>query len=115
MADHPAPVAGISDRARPSRGVTATLRFRRRLPILRGLTVNLGKSGVTSVSLGVRGAHLTLGRYGRRATVGLPGSGLFYSVYEKHYRQPSHASPGLAVAVVILAALLAIAVIFAAR
>lgn len=64
-------------------------RYRRRLPILKGLTVNLGKSGVTSVSLGVRGARLTFGRRGRRATIGLPGSGLSYTAYEPHdHRQP---------------------------
>lgn len=92
-----------------------TWRYRRRLPILRGLTVNLGKSGVTSVSLGVRGAHLTIGPHGRRATVGLPGSGLSYSVYERHYRQPpSRASP-LVAAVIVLAALLALVVIFGGR
>lgn len=87
-------------------------RYRRRLPILRGLTVNFGKSGVTSVSLGVRGAHMTFGQHGRRATVGLPGSGLSYSVYERHYRQqPSRASPLLLAAAAILVALLALAVI----
>jgi hypothetical protein len=83
-------------------------RYRRRLPILRGLTVNFGKSGLTSVSLGVRGAHLTVGRYGRRATIGLPGSGLFYSVYDRHYREPAPARAKIAtgVSLVILAAIL---------
>jgi hypothetical protein len=90
-------------------------RFRRRVPILRGLTVNVGKRGVNSVSLGVRGAHLTLGRYGRRASVGLPGSGLSYSIYERHYAPPPRTSPRLLAVVVILAALLALAVIFGGR
>jgi Protein of unknown function (DUF4236) len=76
-----------------------------------GPEVNLGKSGVTSIALGVRGAHMTFGRYGRRATLGLPGSGLSYSVYERHYRPQPRASPLVAV-VLVLAALLALAVIF---
>jgi hypothetical protein len=87
-------------------------RYRRRLPLLRGVTVNLGRRGFNSISLGVRGAHLTVGPRGRRATIGLPGSGLFYSVYERHYRSPSRASPLLVIAVVVLAAILAIAVIY---
>jgi hypothetical protein len=48
----------------------------------KGPSVNIGKFGVTSVSLGVRGANLTVGPHGRRATIGLPGSGLSYSVFE---------------------------------
>jgi hypothetical protein len=87
-------------------------RFRRRLPLLRGVSVNLGRRGFSSISLGVRGAHLTIGPHGRRATIGLPGSGLSYSVYERHYAPPSRTSTGLTVAVIMLAALLALAVIF---
>jgi hypothetical protein len=51
-------------------------RYRRRLRIIPGVTLNLGKGGVTSFSVGGRGGHLTYGRRGRRATIGLPGSGL---------------------------------------
>jgi hypothetical protein len=76
--------------------------------LLRGVTVNLGRRGVTSVSLGVRGAHLTIGPHGRRATIGLPGSGLSYTVYERHYGPPPRASPLLFALVLILAGLLAI-------
>lgn len=42
-----------------------------------GVTLNIGKRGV-STSVGVRGAHITAGR-GRRATVGIPGTGLSYT------------------------------------
>jgi hypothetical protein len=69
-------------------------RYRRRLPILKGLTVNLGKSGVTSVSLGVRGARLTFGRRVRRATIGPPGSGLSYTAYERYRRRSAPAPNG---------------------
>ncbi len=86
-------------------------RFRRRLPLLRGLTVNLGKGGITSVSLGVRGAHLTIGRRGRRATFGLPGSGLSYSVYERYHQAPAPARSsrlGLLLVILIIAAIAAV-------
>ena len=60
-------------------------RFRRRLRILPGVTLNLGKHGASSVSVGVRGLHTTLGRR-NQTTVGLPGSGLSYTAY--HGRRP---------------------------
>lgn len=51
-----------------------TWRFRRRMHIAPGLNLNLGKRGV-SLSAGVRGAHVTVGRQSR-VTVGAPGTGL---------------------------------------
>jgi|GEM_PF-1572564 hypothetical protein len=62
-------------------------RFRRRVRVMPGLYLNLGRRGA-SVSLGVRGAHVTFGRHGKRATIGVPGSGISYTVYE-----PRHAPP----------------------
>jgi hypothetical protein len=44
------------------------LRFSRRMRVMPGVTQNLSKGGV-STSLGVRGAHLTLGGKGVRTTV----------------------------------------------
>ena len=79
-------------------------RLRRRKRILPGVTLNLSKSGL-STSFGVRGAHYTIGHGRRRTTVGLPGTGLFYtSVSGTHHRiaaasvaHPAlHASPGAA-------------------
>jgi hypothetical protein len=43
-----------------------------------GLRMNLSRSGV-SLSVGRKGAWFTAGPRGRRATVGLPGSGLFWT------------------------------------
>ena len=54
------------------------LRFQRRVKIFPGVTLNFSKSGV-STSLGVKGAHVTLGHGKTRATVGLPGSGLSHT------------------------------------
>jgi hypothetical protein len=49
-------------------------RFQRRVRVIPGVTLNIGKRG-TSVSIGGRGAHVTHGRHGSRATIGLPGQG----------------------------------------
>lgn len=53
-------------------------RFWRRIKIAPGVTVNLSKSG-GSLSLGPRGAKFTVSRRGNRATVGIPGTGLFFT------------------------------------
>jgi hypothetical protein len=53
-------------------------RFYRRMHLAPGISVNLSGSG-PSLSLGVRGAHVTFGRRGVTKTVGLPGTGLFYT------------------------------------
>jgi len=42
------------------------------------MSVNLSRSG-PSLSVGVRGAHVTVGRRGVTRTVGIPGTGLFYT------------------------------------
>ena len=53
-------------------------RFWRRIRVAPGMTLNLSKTG-GSLSFGVRGAHVTAGRRGMQGTVGIPGSGLFYT------------------------------------
>ncbi len=52
------------------------MRLFRRVRIAPGISLNLAKHG-PSVSFGVRGAHLTVGRSGIRRTVGIPGTGIF--------------------------------------
>jgi len=54
------------------------LRFYRRIHILPGVSVNVSRSG-PSLTLGVRGAHVTMGRTGVTKTVGLPGTGIYYT------------------------------------
>lgn len=54
------------------------LRFYRRVHLFPGLTVNVSRSG-PSLSVGVRGAHVTFGKRGIRRTVGLPGTGIYYT------------------------------------
>lgn len=54
------------------------LRFYRRVHILPGVSVNISKAG-PSLSLGVRGAHVTVGRNGVSRSVGIPGTGIYYT------------------------------------
>src|SRR5487761_1958636 len=53
-------------------------RFYRRVHLFPGLSVNLSRSG-PSLSVGVRGAHVTFGHRGVTRTVGIPGSGLYWT------------------------------------
>lgn len=55
------------------------LNFRKSLKIAPGIRVNLTKKGVSSVSLGPRGAKVNIGKKGTRTTVSVPGTGLSYS------------------------------------
>ncbi len=54
-------------------------RFRKSLKLLPGVRLNLTKRGISSVSVGRRGATLNFGNRGTKATVGLPGTGISYS------------------------------------
>jgi len=53
-------------------------RFWRRTKVMPGVTLNWSLGG-PSVSVGPRGAKLTFGKRGVRATAGIPGSGFFYT------------------------------------
>lgn len=57
-------------------------RFRRSIKLVPGVRINIGKKGVSSVSLGGRGARVTVGTKGVRKTVGLPGTGLSHTSYQ---------------------------------
>lgn len=55
--------------------------FRKSLKIAPGVCLNITKKGVSSVSLGGKGARVNLGKKGTRTTVGMPGTGLSYSSF----------------------------------
>lgn len=55
--------------------------FRKSLKIAPGVRLNITKKGVSSVSLGGKGARVNLGKKGTRTTVGMPGTGLSYSSF----------------------------------
>ena len=52
--------------------------FRRRIQLLPGIRLNVGKTSA-SVSFGARGLRTTVGKRGITTTVGIPGSGLSYT------------------------------------
>ena len=53
-------------------------RFYRRFRIFPGLSVNISKTG-PSLTVGVRGAHVTVSPHHIQRTVGIPGSGIYYT------------------------------------
>lgn len=55
------------------------LRFRRRIKLFPGVAINIGKTGVTSCSIGGKGLTVNVSKKGTRATVGIPGTGISYS------------------------------------
>ncbi len=58
-------------------------RFQRRIKILPGISINLGKRGA-SVSVGPRGARTTIGPRGVKNSFGIPGTGIRYETpYQK--------------------------------
>ena len=57
-------------------------RFWRRVRLAPGVTLNLSKS-TASLSFGPRGAKYTISPRGNRATAGIPGTGLFYTVHDR--------------------------------
>lgn len=57
------------------------LNFRKSLKIAPGVRLNITKKGISSVSLGGKGARVNFGKKGTRTTVGLPGTGLSYSSF----------------------------------
>jgi hypothetical protein len=67
-------------------------RFRRSFNILPVISLNVGKRGV-STSIGVRGAHVTIGHGQVRETVGLPGTGISYTHVESSSHQPRAGQP----------------------
>jgi hypothetical protein len=112
------------------RGILAVgnFRFYRRVHIFPGLSINLSKSG-PSVTVGIRGAHLTLGHQGVTRTVGLPGTGIYYTshsgyhsgIHSAHTESPADPSTrtiaepviGLVVIAIIVAVALAIGIAIA--
>jgi Protein of unknown function (DUF4236) len=72
-----------------------TLRFQRRVSLIPWLLLNASRGGV-SLSIGHRGAWYTIGPHGRRrVTLGLPGTGLFWTENYPPARAP-HAGHRLA-------------------
>ncbi|WP_421550653.1 DUF4236 domain-containing protein [Kluyvera intermedia] len=54
-------------------------KFRQRIKIAPGIHINIGKTGITSASIGKAGATLNVGKKRVKATAGIPGTGLSYT------------------------------------
>lgn len=64
------------------------VRFRRTLK-LGSLRLNLGKTGITGISMGKRGMSITAGKKGLRANLGIPGTGLSLFKVQSNPTQPN--------------------------
>ncbi len=69
-----------------------SFRFWRRIRLAPGVTLNLSKS-TASLSLGPRGAKYTISPRGNRATAGITGTGLFYTVHDRKRAGRGGAAP----------------------
>jgi len=69
-----------------------SFRFWRRVRLFPGVTLDLSKA-TASVSFGPPGAKVTLSPRGNRATAGIPGTGLFYTVKAPSGRGASRTQP----------------------
>lgn len=68
-------------------------RFRRSFRIVPGIRLNVGSSGVTSLSLSGRGMTVNLSKRGTKTTYGLPGTGLSYQTRTTPLPAPKQAAP----------------------
>lgn len=55
--------------------------FRKSFKIAPGVRLNVGKKGISSVSVGGKGVRVSVGKKGTRTTVSAPGTGLSYSTF----------------------------------
>jgi hypothetical protein len=74
--------------------MTGRLRIWRRIRILPGVTMNVGKTGATSFSFGRSGMRYTIGRKNSRATIGVPGTGAFVTAVEPRKRRDPNGVSG---------------------
>jgi hypothetical protein len=54
-------------------------RFHKSIKILPGIRLNVGKKGISSLSVGPRGAKLNIGNKGTRLTTSIPGTGISHT------------------------------------
>ena len=79
--------------------------FRKSFKIAPGVRLNVGKKGISSVSVGGKGARVSVGKKGTRTTISAPGTGLSYSTFKSHSKTTrnasSNAEPNLAVSIIV--------------
>lgn len=60
------------------------LNFRKSFKLAPGVRLNVSKKGISSVSIGGKGARVNVSKKGTRTTLSAPGTGLSYSSYKPH-------------------------------
>ncbi len=65
------------------------LNFRKSFKIAPGVRLNVGKKGISSLSVGGKGARVSIGKKGTTTSVGIPGSGLSYSSHTPYAKKQS--------------------------
>lgn len=68
------------------------LRYRKSVSIGKNTRLNLSKSGI-GISSGIKGARMSVGPRGIRQTVGIPGTGIYYT--KEHRKKSSQSSAAL--------------------
>ena len=58
-------------------------RFRKSIKLFPGVKLNLSKKGISSLSIGKRGARINISKKGIQTTLGIPGTGIFYKTKRK--------------------------------
>lgn len=58
-------------------------RLRKSIKLLPGVKLNLSKKGISSVSIGKRGATVNINKKEVQTTVGIPGTGISYKSKRK--------------------------------
>ena len=57
--------------------------LKKSIKLLPGVKLNLGKKGISSVSIGKRGATVNINKNGVQTTLGIPGTGISYKSKRK--------------------------------
>lgn len=68
------------------------LNFRKSFKIAPGVRLNVGKKGISSLSVGGKGARVSVGKKGVRSTISAPGTGLSYSSHQS-FKQNAQNTP----------------------
>lgn len=68
-------------------------RFRKSKNLIPGVRLNIGKRGF-SVRMGGKGLGHTIGTSGRRTTVGVPGTGFFFTKKHRPLSEPDEPQSG---------------------
>ena len=58
-------------------------KFRKSIKLLPGVKLNLGKKGISSISIGKKGATINISKKGIKTNLGIPGTGISYTTKRK--------------------------------